>query len=43
LADANRPAEAKAAKGTKTMSSEEEREKAALARDKAKFEKTKKL
>jgi predicted nucleic acid-binding Zn-ribbon protein len=43
LADANRPAEAKAAKGTKTKSSEEEREKAALARDKAKFEKTKKL
>jgi len=43
LADANRPAEVKAAKGTKTKSSEEEREKAALARDKAKFEKTKKL
>lgn len=43
LADENRPVEAKAVKGTKTKSSAEEREKAALARDKAKFEKTKKL
>ncbi|MBI1304538.1 MAG: hypothetical protein GC172_12255 [Phycisphaera sp.] len=41
LAEANRPADPKAAKGTKA--SEEDREKAALARDKAKFEKTKKL
>jgi len=41
LAEANRPADPKAPKGTKA--SEEDREKAALARDKAKFEKTKKL
>ena len=47
LAEANRPVESKATKGAKapieTKASEEDREKAALARDKAKFEKTKKL
>jgi len=47
LAEANRPIETKGAKGAKapieTKASEEDREKAALARDKAKFEKTKKL
>lgn len=47
LAEANRPVDPKATKGAKapieTKASEEDREKAALARDKAKFEKTKKL
>jgi predicted nucleic acid-binding Zn-ribbon protein len=49
LTDANRPADPKASAGAGTKAtkatkgSEEDREKAALARDKAKFEKTKKL
>ena len=47
LAEANRPVDPKATTGAKapieTKASEEDREKAALARDKAKFEKTKKL
>lgn len=44
LAEANRPADPKSGGGAKaTKGTEEDREKAALARDKAKFEKTKKL